>query len=610
MQCLRSILWNRRKQQFKERVKEREEKELERTTALPKARTATRATTEAAVSEWRFVFIVIGIVLLLTTLPVLYAYLSAPAGKTFMGILVNVPDHAQYFSWFREFMTQPLAANKLTPEPNGAIFFNLLWFGLARFAVLLGMDFSTGYQVTYQFMRIAGVILFFVLVYRLCSWVFSDVPRRRAAFLITVMAAGFGWVLVVMKYTVARGELINPLDLYVAEGNTFYSAIGFPHFIAAAIYIFTFELVLRGQAKGQYRYALFAGLFAMFMGWQHAYDLVIVYGVLAAYVLLLALRDRRIPWFMVVSSLIVGIVSVWPSLYSFLLTTLDPLWKVVLKQFSNAGVFTPPLYRLPVLMGLPLIVACFTVIADAVHDRRRRDTIRQDIEADPQRANADLFIKAWFLISFVLIYLPVDFQIHMLNGWQVPIAMLATKGLFDYIAPWAKTKLRARRPAIELQRVQKWLVAGFLLLLLPTNLYLFAWRFFDLRRHDYPYYLHNSEVDAFKWLEQNTQPADVIFSSETIGQYVPMFTGAHAYLAHWAQTADYFNKRDAVKTFFDVNTSDAKREQILKAHNVDYVLAGPAERQIGNFEPAAASFLQLAYETSDVRVYTVKTFPQ
>jgi hypothetical protein len=573
---------------------------------MPKARTTARASTEAATSEWRWVFIVIGIVLLLATLPALYAYLTTPAGKTYMGILVNVPDHAQYFSWFREFMTQPLSANKLTPEPNGAIFFNLLWFGLARFAVLLGLDFSTGYQVMYQFMRVAGTVLFLVLVYRLCSWVFPDVPRRRAAFLITLLSAGFGWVLVVMKYTVARGELINPLDLYVAEGNTFYSAMGFPHFIAAAIYIFAFELILRGQAKGQYRYALLAGLFAQFMGWQHAYDLVIVYGVLATCVVLLTLRDRRIPWFMVFSSLIVGIVSVWPSLYSFLLTSLDPIWKAVLKQFGNAGVFTPPLYRLPVLMGLPLIVACFTVIADAVNDRRRRSTIHAEIAADPQRANNDLFIKSWFLISFVLIYLPVDFQIHMLNGWQVPIAMLATKGLFDYIAPWVKRQINARRPAIDLLRVQKWLVAGFLLLILPTNLYLFAWRFIDLRRHDYPYYLQNSEIAAFKWLEQNAQGAQVVFSSETTGQYVPMFTGAHAYLAHWAQTVDYFNKRDAVKAFYDAGTSDAAREQILRTHGVKYVLAGPAERELGAYDPASSSLLVLSFENADVRIFRFK----
>jgi hypothetical protein len=194
----------------------------------------------------------------------------------------------------------------------------------------------------------------------------------------------------------------------------------------------------------------------------------------------------------------------------------------------------------------------------------------------------------------------------MLNGGQVPIAILATKGLFDYIAPWVKQKLYARRPTLDLPHVQKWIVAGFLLLILPTNLYLFAWRFVDLRRHDYPYYLRNDELAAFKWLETNVKGEDVVLSSETTGQYVPMFTGAHAYLAHWAQTVDYFNKRDAVAKFYTADTTDAERQQILQAHNVDFVLDGPAERELGAYDPSTAPFLTLAHETPDVRVYAVK----
>jgi hypothetical protein len=70
------------------------------------------------VSEWRFVIVTIIVVLVVTSIPYIYAYLSTPADKQFMGILLNVPDHAQYFSWMRELTYANLAANKLTPEPN------------------------------------------------------------------------------------------------------------------------------------------------------------------------------------------------------------------------------------------------------------------------------------------------------------------------------------------------------------------------------------------------------------------------------------------------------------------------------------------------------------
>ena len=128
----------------------------------------------------------------------------------------------------------------------------------------------------------------------------------------------------------------------------------------------------------------------------------------------------------------------------------------------------------------------------------------------------------------------------------------------------------------------------------------------DLRRQGYPYYLHNAELDAFKWLEQNVQSDDVVLSSLTTGQYIPMFTGAHAYIAHWAQTLDFFEKREAVERFFDEATADVERARILQAHGVDYVLVGPAERALGGFMPERSSLLSEVYRSSLVQVYRVK----
>ena len=51
-------------------------------------------------------------VLLVTSIPYVYAYLSTPADKSFMGIMLDVPDHAQYFS---------LDARANHPEPGIAI---------------------------------------------------------------------------------------------------------------------------------------------------------------------------------------------------------------------------------------------------------------------------------------------------------------------------------------------------------------------------------------------------------------------------------------------------------------------------------------------------------
>jgi hypothetical protein len=553
------------------------------------ARVASMRRVRIPAHEWLFVVAVIVVMLVLTTIPYIYGKLSSPADKEFMGIMVDVPDHLQYFSWMRELTTAHLSANKLTPEPNQPVFFNLLWWMMGRFGNLIGL----GYPGMFQVLRFVSGILFFLMIYRMFCWIFKNRSMRQTALLITAVASGFGWVLVLMKYTVTEGELLFPLDVYVAEGNTFLSLLGFPHFIAAMLYIFVFDMVLRGEAIGKYRYAVGAGFVALFMGWQHAYDLLIVYAVLGAYGLLRLLRDRRMPRYLLFSSIIIAVISWWPALYSVLLTSLDPLWREVLAQFANAGVFTPPLYRLPVLMGFAFLFSIYTLV--------RNNPLRLS-----KYNNNDLFIMGWFLITFILIYIPADFQIHMLNGWQVPIAVLATQGLFRYVIPEVKKLGEKKNWRIPELMIQKGVIAAFLVIIIPTNVYLFFWRFIDLSRNNYPYYLYHEELAAFNWLEQNAQADDVVLSSEMIGQFVPAYTGTYAFLAHWAQTVDYYTKVDLVNEFYSADAHGARRQEILAAYSIDYVFIGPYERTIGGFQPESAPFLEIVYSTPLVEIFRVK----
>lgn len=543
---------------------------------------------EREVAEGWFVAATIVFVLVVTTIPYLYAYLTTPADKQFMGIMLNIPDHAQYFSWMRELTYAPLSANKLTPEPNQPIFFNLLWWSLGRLGWLLGL----GYTEMFQLLRFAAGPLFLLLTYRVCAWFLHDRLMRQVAFLIVTFTSGFGWVLISLKYIFHLDGPPFPLLVYISEGNTFLGIMAYPHFIAAALYILVFDLILRGQVKGQLRYAVAAGLVALFFGWQHAYDLVLVYGILGSYLVLTSLRDRRLPLYLIKTTLIVGFISCWPALYSVILTSLDPLWKEVLAQFANAGVYTPNPLLLPILFGPALLLAVFTVL--------KENPFRLKGLTDNQ-----LFLKTWFLANFLLLYIPTDYQIHMLNGWQLPMAILASQGLFYYVAPFVqKVAQRGRWPWSQ-KTIQRGLVVGLLLIIVPTNLYLFLWRFVDLARHDYPYYLHKDEIAAMEWLERNSRPDDVVFSSLTLGQYVPALTGTHAFLGHWAQTVDFYGKEAMVAEFFAEETTEARREEILQKYSVDYVVYSSVEAMMGSYAVDQSPLLTKVFSKPEAKVYAV-----
>ena len=61
--------------------------------------------------------------------------------------------------------------------------------------------------------------------------------------------------------------------------------------------------------------------------------------------------------------------------------------------------------------------------------------------------------------------------------------------------------------------VQRWVIVALLILVIPTNIYLWVWRFVDLQRHNYPFYLYQEELKAIKWLEENANPDDVVVTT-------------------------------------------------------------------------------------------------
>jgi hypothetical protein len=544
-------------------------------------------------SEYRLVGLVVFVVLLLTSLPYAFAHLTAPPDRYFTGFILNTSDHAQYLAWYRGFQTSFLIPNTLTPESNRPVFFNLLWYALGR----LGLYTGWSYIVIYQLFRWVAGAFFLGMVYFFSALFFPDVRWRRTAFLITTLGSGLGWVWVVIKYMLALGELPFPMDVYVAEGNSFLCVMAYPHFAeAAGLILAVLGLLLIGERRGQLRYAVLAGLVAHFLGWQHGYDLLIVWGVPSIYAGVRWLVDRRWPayWFRAV--LITGLLSWPPVLYSVLLTRLSPIWKQVLAQFPNAGAFTPNLLHLPILMGLPLVLAALTLLLLLL----ARNTSAPSQSPTQSLVDNYLFVGVWFVTGLALAYVPTDFQIHMLNSWQVPIGLLATVGLFRYVRP----TLEQRRGT---GRVAPLVVPVFVVLILLSNLYLWLWRFVDLNRYDYPYYLYRDEVAAMEWLANHSPPDAIVLSSYDTGRYIPSLSGRRAFLAHWAQTLSFYDKRTRVERFFEVGVDDAERLETLQTFGVDYVLYGPAEQTLGQYDPGDSPLFSAVFSSPRVTVYCVNT---
>jgi hypothetical protein len=547
--------------------------------------------------EW---MIVVGIALALvvfTSLPYIYFYLQTPPDKQFMGLAFNIADHFQYFSWMRESQTQILVPNQLTPENSTPLLFNLLWWVLGRLEGLTGLD----YAFWYQFIRVGATIFAAISFYFFASVVFTNIGKRMTATLIGLLAGGLGWLLVVEKYLLNIPDLNSPFAIYTSEPNTFFTALSFPHFsIAAALITLVLAFVLIGQKSKNLRYAWIAAALALLLSLQHAYDMFIIYPVIGLYALFIWVRDRRFPMYLFKLGLIVVLISMWPALQAYLITSVDEVWRGVLSQFDNAGAWTPAPWLLPILMGVAWLFAIWAL----------------DIKTPwKDRDDTHLFVMAWFLTHFIVIYLPLNFQIHLLSGWQVVGGVLATIALYRKVLPW----LQQRFSRISQPNLVRGMVAAFLLIIIPTNLYLVAWRFLDLNRTlrqdlyvdaaghadaEARYFLRTTEVNALNFIESAVTSSDVVMSTHDIGQYIPALTGARSFIGHWAQTLDFYGKRDMVEAFFNPATPDSERQRILDEFNIRYVLMTPEAATFG-YDPHDAPYLTEVFAEGSTFVFEV-----
>ena len=556
---------------------------------MPNESAVRLATRFSKTTEWRFVIICILVLIVTTSLPYLFGYLTSPPDKVFMGIVTDTPDIAQYLAWIKGFTTANLIDNQLTPEPSASVFFNLLWWVLGKLVAILPLSPIAAIHL-YRFFSIA---FFSTILYWFLGLFTPDRRQRRGAFLVACFGGGLGWIWVIAKYTVANGELLFPRDLYAVEANTFMATLGINHFtLSAALMMLVYGLFVLGCERRQWRYPLLAGLAALILGWEHAYDLLLIYAVIGVFTLILFLRDG-FSWRLVLYPVIIGLASGWAALYSVYITRAFPVWKAVLAQFDNAGAWTPDPFHLLILLGLPFIVALLAF---------------DGLVPLKARSPRNLFIRVWFIANLFIVYVPLNFQIHYLNGWQVPIAILATGAFFGRILPWVRQQsLWTRLGRVwSLARFEKILLIAALFAVVLVNFYIFAWRFVVLARFPHGHFLEQDEVAALDWLAENADADDVVFSAAHVGQYVPSRVGARAFMAHWAMTKDLYEKQELLQDFFATDTPDDDRQATIQAFSVDYVLVGLEERALGDYNPAAATYLEPCFTSPGADVYCVQ----
>lgn len=504
-----------------------------------------------------------------TTLPYVFGAVLWSPDLIYTGLMFDVPDHAQYWSWVTAHGERLFIPNTMTPEVNAPVFFNGMAWALAR--LQRGLDVS--FPVLFQLWRLAAFAVLLPALWAFSATFARSTDEHRTAMLIMTFGGGLGWLLVVAKYAFGLSDVPWPHDLYLVEPNTWFMLLASPYpALALGLVLWTLLAVIAATETGRPWPTVAAGAGAALISAVHAYDLLIVFAVAIGVGIVHAVRTRRVPLRVLTPIGVMGLAALPMAAHYVRLTTLDPLWRAVLAQYANAGVWTPRPAHLPLLMGAPLLLA-----AAAGFGR-------------PGRHRLDIWLWTWVLGGAVLIYLPTVYQVKMLLGWQVPLAVLAARAWHTRIRPMFGGQARLAS-------------ATLLVLILPTNVYLYAWRFVDLGRARAPYFLTRDEAAALNWLASHASPDDVVLAPEAIGQFVPNYGRTRTFLAHWAMTTRYYERRDLVRAFFDPATNDAWRTALLEREQVTLVmrLASRDDRAVADL--GAMPGVDQVFDAPGVQIY-------
>jgi hypothetical protein len=609
--------------------------------------------------EWRWVVVASFLVVAASSIPYLVAWQHETPDRVFSGCILLVEDCYSYLAKMRQGADGAwLFHIPYTPEEHPGTLVYAFHLLLGKVATLVPGGNLTGKLVlVYHLARVTFGLGLLLTVYRFLAALTKGVMVRRLAWLMVAIGGGFGWLLTLLGKTRWLGDA--PLDLFRSEGFAFIALYSFPHRSAAQSLLFGGFLCLlkawdtigaaddtvadraphgagassAGTPTGDVaqrtvlglpdpsspRWAIAAGLLWLVMGLIVPFYVAVAWAVAGAGWIVLAVREkggegrlrpsgfrrrpltgagackpteenaargtsqnprglsrlgelvlfaRRLPWGRAALAGIAVLISAPVVIYSAWVFSSDPVYASWAAQ--NQILSPHPLHYLAAY-GPPLTLAAFAV-RDVWHDQ------------------GDAWLAlTWVAVVPLLVYLPVNVQLRLLTGFQVPLSLLAARGA---------ARLRDRgRSSLALALLSP-MVLTSLLILVSSSIW--------MTRQPFPSFRDGAEVAALDWLVTRCQPGDVVLTAYDTGAYLPARVNARVLAGHDLEAMDAEEKKALITRFFDETADDAWRQQFLTRYGVDYVFWGPAERRLGDFEPATAPYLSQAYQVEPYSLFTVE----
>lgn len=499
--------------------------------------------------------LVIGITaILITTLPYLLGFWTQKDQFVFSGFLFGVEDGNSYIAK----MLLGSSGDWLFRSPYSAVDQNGL---LAFFPYIVlgklaaGAGLHEQLIVLFQLFRIAGVAFLLFVYARFFLLFFKDKKSIQIGLILVLFGAGWDWV--ILFFGVDR----MPISFYSPETFGFLSIFGLPHLCFSRGFMLLGILELLGwNFSSSPRPFLKSGLFFLAAAIFQPLNLVIAYTVFGLWWLILLVRKKfilRLDLFLKQSLAV--LIPLPFFVYYVWIVNADPF----MKQWTAQNVLpSPPLidYLLafgPLILLLLLEIFVFKAVKGLWSDEKR------------------ILLLMWILVSFLLVYIPVNVQRRLMDGvWLASIILLVP--IFN------KIQLKFLR----------WMMVGSMML---TPVFLLVGAIGSVLNPSEPQFQPRGRVETYKELGQKAAEDAVVLAPFEVSNEIPAYAKLRVVTGHGPESIN----KQKIDIFLDkLYTGDVNHGEacvFLIKNDIAYVWFESSEYQKLDlqsiFKPDEAEFL-------------------
>lgn len=474
--------------------------------------------------EKRAMLIISCLVILLITIPFVYAFQAGSAESSFGGFLINPTDGHSYLAKMRlGYQGDWKFVLPYSAEPGEGAYLFLLYIGLGHLARIVSLPLLEVFHIARV---ISAIFLLWVLSVYFKS-IFKEPKMQALGFSIAALGSGVGWLAVIF------GNFTS--DFWVAEAYPFLSMYSNPHFsLGLGLMILALIPGFRRNPIG------YAGL-GLTLGFVQPFAVVIVILVLGIQTTVESFRSGESALNRIKESkhlkklLLFGAGGCFVLLYQYWSILSDPVLSIWNQQNITES---PGLIDLVISLSPSLMLAILGIARGWNSEQGRQ-------------------IIGWVAVSLILVFIPWNLQRRFLTGIYVPLAGLSVFGIEVLIK-----KISIKFPVITIL---------LFCLILPTNIIVLLSGIQAAAGQDQKIFISSSIEDGLDWLNDNSEQDAIVLANEKIGLFIPSITGRKIIYGHPFETINAEEEKVFVEKIFQGELSPETSRAQLALKGVDYI---------------------------------------